>query len=129
MACDWCGKKTSSSGFCSNKCLAEHDSHHGISPDQRREENKRNSRGGCYILVIFFVVLGMAQCANHPDREKTTSSGSSRPSSSYKQSYGTYANKKDDSWVCKYCRSVPSQTDGLTCYKAKDPYLHVWLKR
>lgn len=50
-------------------------------------------------------------------------------SSRYGNTVGNELNRKTDDYYCKYCRLKPSLTDGLTCYSAKDPYLHVWLRR
>ena len=60
---------------------------------------------------------------------RSVSTSRQKWSSRYGNTVGNELNRKTDDYYCKYCRLKPSLTDGLTCYSAKDPYLHVWLRR
>lgn len=54
--CNWCGKEIGSSvGVCSNKCQAESDSYHGISPAERAKSDK-DSRS-CVGCLMGFIVI------------------------------------------------------------------------
>ena len=122
--CNWCGKEFGSSGFCSNKCQAESDSYHGISPAERAKSDKDSkSCVGCLmgfivitylIAATFFPFFTRKLIGAHSHMELTP--------------WDTTAIPQDDSWVCKYCGLVPSQCDTPSCF-AKVPNLHKWLKR
>ena len=54
--CNWCGKEIGSSvGVCSNKCQAESDSYHGISPAERAKRDK-DSRS-CAVCLMGLIVI------------------------------------------------------------------------
>lgn len=63
MKCKWCGKELVGGGavgtFCSNKCIAEHDNHHGIDPAKRNPWSGSNVVYTLIVGFILFILLGV----------------------------------------------------------------------
>jgi hypothetical protein len=139
--CRWCGQTyqcNSSSpqqyNCCGERCLLEwakvNVDQYFIEEGAIREKQKRleasvkSFKNSCSSVLFFCVVLAAIAVLYTNLTWKSTSS-----SDTEKVRIGNKLNQKSDDYYCRYCRRKPSQTDGRTCYKARDPYLHVWVKQ